>query len=180
MGTRRGLLIAGLLASFVGTTSAHAVEYRLEVANLWETALYAFAKPAELSDGASGPGLLKLEASLDQGAIPHAVVEHRALPPRQHRGGHEAGGVRPVFQEEAAVVDEPVEPPSLIRPEAAPHREVVGALHHVDRVHLDAAHVLDEARQTVRSQAMGARATEVLPVQEERPHGVAREDTHGA
>ena len=74
MGTRRGLLIAGLLASFIGPAPAHAVEYRLEVANLWETALYAFAKPAELSDGASGPGLLKLEASLDQGAIPHAVV----------------------------------------------------------------------------------------------------------
>jgi hypothetical protein len=74
MGTRRGVLIAGLLAFFIGPAPAHAVEYRLEVANLWETALYPFAKPAELSDGASGPGLLKLEDSLDQGAMPHAVV----------------------------------------------------------------------------------------------------------
>jgi len=45
-------------------------------------------------------------------------------------------------------------------------------LHHVDRVHLDAAHVFDEARQSVGSQAMGARATEMLPVQEERLHRV--------
>jgi hypothetical protein len=74
MGTRRGLLIAGLLASLLEPTSAHAVEYRLEVANLWETALYPFARPAELRDGASGPGLQQLEASLDQGTMPHAVV----------------------------------------------------------------------------------------------------------
>jgi hypothetical protein len=74
MGIRRGLLIAAALAFVIEATPAHAVEYRLEVANLWETALYSFAKPAELYDGASGPGLLKLEASLDQGAMPHAVV----------------------------------------------------------------------------------------------------------
>src|SRR6185295_7505179 len=74
MGTRRGVLIASLLASFLGATSAHAVEYRLEVANLWETALSPFARPAELRDGASGPGLQQLEASLDQGTMPHAVV----------------------------------------------------------------------------------------------------------
>jgi hypothetical protein len=74
MGTRRGLLIAGLLASLLEPTSAQAVEYRLEVANLWETALYPFARPAELRDGASGPGLQQLEASLDQGTMPHAVV----------------------------------------------------------------------------------------------------------
>src|SRR5260370_29848186 len=74
MGIRRGLLIAGVLACLIAPTAAHAVEYRLEVANLWETALYPFAKPAELRDGASGPGLEQLEASLDQGAMPHAVV----------------------------------------------------------------------------------------------------------
>ena len=74
MRTPRGLLIAGLLALLIGATPAHAVEYRLEVANLWESALYPFAKTTELRDGASGPGLEKLEASLDQGAMPHAVI----------------------------------------------------------------------------------------------------------
>ena len=95
MGTRRGLLIAGLLASFIAPTSAHAVEYRLEVANLWETALYPFAKPAELRDGASGPGLEQLEASLDQGARPHAQVVERSGGPRLRHGagaGRDQGG----------------------------------------------------------------------------------------
>src|SRR5260370_6979553 len=86
MGTRRGLVIAGLLASLLGPPPAHAVEYRLEVANLWETALYPFAKPAELRDGASGPGLEQLQASLDQGAMPHAVV----LRDRTLRGSSES------------------------------------------------------------------------------------------
>lgn len=73
MRTRR-LLIAGLLATLVTASPARAVEYRLEVASLWENALYASARTAELYDGASGPGLDRLEASLDQGAIPRGVV----------------------------------------------------------------------------------------------------------
>lgn len=72
----RGLLLAGLLAILVPVAPARAMEYRLQVANLWESALYPFAKTAELSDGASGPGLERLEASLDQGAMPHAVLLH--------------------------------------------------------------------------------------------------------
>jgi hypothetical protein len=66
--------MTSLLASLAVAAPAHAVEYRLEVANLWETALYPFAKPGELRDGASGPGLEQLEASLDQGSMPHAVL----------------------------------------------------------------------------------------------------------
>ncbi len=85
-----------------------------------------------------------------------------------------------MLEEEPAAVDEAIEARPLVGAEAAPHREIVRALHHVDRVHLETAHVLDEARQSVGRQAMGARATEMLPVQEERPHGMAREDTHGA
>src|SRR5260370_40294960 len=95
MGTRRGLLIAGLLASLLGPPPAHAVEYRLEVANLWETALYPFAKPAELRDGASGPGLERLEARLDPGAMPHAVVlRGRTLRRAREAGAHAYGTVR--------------------------------------------------------------------------------------
>lgn len=74
MKTPRGLLITVLLTGLAAATPAWAVEYRLQVANLWESALYPFAKTAELYDGASGPGLERLEASLDQGAMPHAVL----------------------------------------------------------------------------------------------------------
>jgi hypothetical protein len=76
MRTPRGVLIVGLLAILVPALPARATEYRLQVANLWESALYPYAKTAELSDGASGPGLERLEASLDQGAMPHAVLLH--------------------------------------------------------------------------------------------------------
>src|SRR5258707_11866913 len=103
MGTRRGLLIAGLLASFIAPTSAHAVEYRLEVANLWETALYPFAKPAELRDGASGPGLERLEASLDQGAMPHAVfLRDRTLRWSSEAAAHPHGTPRARAADNAA------------------------------------------------------------------------------
>lgn len=74
MNARGGLLIAAGLTILCAVTPAQAVEYRLEVASLWESALYPFAKAAELRDGASGPGLDQLEASLDQGAMPHAVI----------------------------------------------------------------------------------------------------------
>src|SRR5229473_1775658 len=103
MGTRRGLLIAGLLASLLGPPPAHAVEYRLEVANLWETALYPFAKPAELRDGASGPGLERLEASLDQGAMPHAVfLRDRTLRWSSEAVAHAYGTVRVLAEIKAA------------------------------------------------------------------------------
>jgi hypothetical protein len=76
MHRRMGVLLVGLLAILVlaPATPARAVEYRLQVANLWERALYPYAKTAELSDGASGPGLERLEASLDQGTMPRAVL----------------------------------------------------------------------------------------------------------
>ncbi len=76
MRIRRGVVVAGLLAILVPAAPARAVEYRLQVANLRESALYPYAKTAELSDGASGPGLDRLEASLDQGAMPRAVLLH--------------------------------------------------------------------------------------------------------
>ncbi len=71
--SRLGLGMAGLLVAAIGAP-AEAVEYKLEVANLWETALYSYAKIAELYDGASGPGLDRLEASLDQGEMPESVT----------------------------------------------------------------------------------------------------------
>ena len=70
----RGLVIAALLITLATTTPASAVEYRLEVASLWESALYAYAKTAELYDGASGAGLDQLMVSLDEGSVPSGVM----------------------------------------------------------------------------------------------------------
>lgn len=74
--TRRlliGAVLTGLLVA-APAIPVRAVEYRLEVVNLWETALYAYATTAELRDGASGPGLERLEASLDEARMSPGVV----------------------------------------------------------------------------------------------------------
>ena len=70
--------------------------------------------------------------------------------------------MRPVLEEEPAAVDEAIEARPLVGAEAAPHREIVRALHHVDRVHLETAHVLDEPGQAVGREAVGARTTQML------------------
>lgn len=54
--------------------SAWAVEYRLQVVNLYENSFASFLKPGELKDGASGPGLVALEASLDRGEVPTGAL----------------------------------------------------------------------------------------------------------
>ena len=68
-----GLLLTGLLTG-VTAVPARAVEYRLEVVNLWETALNAYVKTAELYDGASGPGLERFQQSLDDATMSRGVV----------------------------------------------------------------------------------------------------------
>ena len=76
MPTRRvlmGIVLAGVLAG-ASAGPARAVEYRLEVVNLWENALYAYASAAELYDGASGPGLERFQQSLDDATMPRGVV----------------------------------------------------------------------------------------------------------
>src|SRR5262249_59486301 len=50
------------------------------------------------------------------------IVEHGAAPPRQHGGGHQAGGVRPVLEEQAAAIDLAGEPCAIVRAEAAAPR----------------------------------------------------------
>ena len=76
--------------------------------------------------------------------------------------------MRPVLEEEAAPVDEPVEPRALVGAEAAPEREVVRAVEDVDRVELEAARVLDELDEPPGGQPAGARARQMLPLEEER------------
>jgi len=67
--TRRGLVraLVALTALLLAGTPAQAVEYRLLVANIYDRALTSFVSVKELSDGASGPGLDKMERSLDAG-----------------------------------------------------------------------------------------------------------------
>jgi hypothetical protein len=70
----RGLVVAGLVGMLVAAGPARAVEYKLDVANLYDTALASYAKTAELCDGAAGPGLDRLVADLDAGSVPRGVV----------------------------------------------------------------------------------------------------------
>src|ERR1700730_1471181 len=62
-----------------------AVEYRLEVVSMWDTAFNAFVKPGELDDRASGPGLEELVASLDRGSVPRGplLTDRTAGPSRR-------------------------------------------------------------------------------------------------
>ncbi len=53
---------------------AAAVEYRLQVVNVRDEALTSFLTPGESRDGATGPGLERLEARLDSGDVPKAVL----------------------------------------------------------------------------------------------------------
>jgi hypothetical protein len=63
-------ILLGLFGSFLlGTTPAHAVEYRLLVASIFDAALMSFVSPPELLNGASGPGLERVEKGLDNGQI---------------------------------------------------------------------------------------------------------------
>ena len=74
----------------------------------------------------------------------------------------------PVLEEEPPVVDEPVEPRAIVGAEATPHREIVGAVQDIDGIHLDAAHVLDEAAEAGRGQPGRARSGQVLALEEQR------------
>ena len=65
-----------LVALAVGAAAAPAaaVEYRLHVVNVRDEALTSLLKPGEAGDGATGPGLERLEARLDSGDFPKAVL----------------------------------------------------------------------------------------------------------
>ena len=73
---RRGSVAAvvGSLALLLTGAPAQAVEYRLLVASIYDRSLTSFVSVAELYDGASGPGLDKVEQSLDTGAMDRGVI----------------------------------------------------------------------------------------------------------
>jgi len=69
-----GAAVVGFVALLLTGAPAQAVEYRLLVANIYDRALTSFLSVSELYDGASGPGLDKVEQSLDTGAMDRGVI----------------------------------------------------------------------------------------------------------
>lgn len=65
----RWRLVAAFAIAVTMVVPAEAVEYRLRLVNLYEGAFASFLTPGEWSDGAAGPGLARLEASLDRGEV---------------------------------------------------------------------------------------------------------------
>ena len=61
--------IVAALALLLLAQPAHAVEYRLLVASIFETSFTSFVSRDELAYGASGPGLLRLETAITKGEI---------------------------------------------------------------------------------------------------------------
>ena len=83
--TRVSAGLVALLALLANVSLATAVEYRLQVVNLWENGFVSLLKPGELADGASGAGLNSLEAALDRGDLPSgsALPDRRVQPVRE-------------------------------------------------------------------------------------------------
>ncbi len=48
--------VVGLLGLFMAGAQAQAVEYRLQVVNMWDSGFNAVVKPGELADGGVRPG----------------------------------------------------------------------------------------------------------------------------
>jgi hypothetical protein len=93
-GRRRVLALAVLGALAAAGTPAGAVEYRLQVVSLHDSALLSFLRPGEVRDGAAGPGLDGLGAALDQGRVPPgAALWDRRVQPVGERVARAWGGV---------------------------------------------------------------------------------------
>ena len=67
---RRAVWVSiGLAGLFFTASPSHAVEYRLLVASVFDTALPSFVTAKDLDYGATGPGLVRLETGLDTGEV---------------------------------------------------------------------------------------------------------------
>jgi hypothetical protein len=88
---------AALAALLVPALPAQAVEYRLQVTSIFSSAYVSFLKARELKDGASGPGLDRLESSVDRGDLPRgAILFDRRVQPVRESLGRAYGGARVV------------------------------------------------------------------------------------
>jgi len=95
---RTGVTGAAALVAWLSITgTAGAVEYRLRVVSIPDTAYASFLQRGELKDGASGPGLDRLEAALDRGEFPKGpVLFDRRVQPVRESLTRAYGGVRVV------------------------------------------------------------------------------------
>jgi hypothetical protein len=113
MRQRFGVLgVVGLVGWLAVWPAAEAVEYKLRVVSMPDTAYTSFLLPGEFTDGASGRGVNRLEATLDSGEFPAGPVlfDRRVMPVRDsiaraYRGSRvlpelTAGGVGSVVWDE--------------------------------------------------------------------------------
>lgn len=90
----RLLLMAAVGLAGLAAAPAAAVEYRLQVASIYEGAYASFIQGGEWADGASGPGLNRMEASLDEGSMPKgSLLYDRHLQPAGESVARAYGGV---------------------------------------------------------------------------------------
>lgn len=86
--------LAALLGLVTPPAPASAVEYRLKVVSIWEGTFASFLRTGEWDDAASGPGLDRLEASLDRGEVGTSnLIYDRHLQPASQRTARAYGGV---------------------------------------------------------------------------------------
>ena len=90
--------------------------------------------------------------------------------------------MRPVLEEHAPAVDQPIQCGTVVRAEAAPQRQVVRAVDDVDRVELNAADGLGETGEARGGQPPRPRSIELLAFEEQRRGGAHGEDgpTHAS
>ncbi|HXJ81486.1 MAG TPA: hypothetical protein VMS64_22750 [Candidatus Methylomirabilis sp.] len=80
---RLGLIgVTALLVALALISPVRAVEYRLQVVSVYDSAYASYLRPGEFQDGASGPGLDRLEASFDRGELgAGAILSDRRVQP---------------------------------------------------------------------------------------------------
>lgn len=93
-GPGTGAAVSLLLTLLTLPFPAGAAEYRLQVVSVYEEAFSALLRPGELVDGAAGPGLNRLEASLDRAEFPMgAILWDRPLETARDRTARAYGAV---------------------------------------------------------------------------------------
>ena len=80
VGPRSAAVTMSFLVALAAGTPAGAVEYRLKVASVFDSTLMAFLSHGDLHDGASGPGVQRIAAGLDEGTLGRGLlISHRPL-----------------------------------------------------------------------------------------------------
>ena len=110
---------------------------------------------------------------------PAAVALEADLPVGIPRGGDGRGVVRPVLEEPALALQEPLQQARLIPLEPGGEDQMMRPLDHVDRVDLDEAHPLDQLVEGVRGRLAARVVEQPLGAQEEAAGGGGGEGGKG-